>query len=977
MSELTTTPSSVSGNLGFDLLRTEQSVRRHVIGALRSREVGLKTALQPLLDEQARILVSELRLDRRAVATIMRAQNTVLKVLSDRYDALDEAVHHGDIPFVELGSEGRILYANAAFDQLVPDGHGTPFPDLFGNRAADVCAALRADRNTSLRVDIQTAAVTRQVRVEIGPLRDEDGELGNYALLLDQSAERSRLDALQDGVLRTDLTGRIRFANERAAEVLGFSEADLREMSLSGVFSSDGDDSTDGPAQWLHAETGFSGYVRIRTRDGRSLPVRVSGTPYIEGPNSRAGLLLLFAPLAEDLARQELKTILVGHNDPQEIIRTTLQTIAKVIPFEMATFGVYNDDGNHWRALAVVPQPEWEWSTRWFGVPEDVRTWLKQGRTWDNDLSQWVKRFNPEERDNPVSKAILKEGFERMMVLPIREAGGRFRSALCLLRRSQKFNAGDLRTLQNLGVEEVLQAADAAMERTRARALRQLKDDLNMAPSARAIAQRLAKGTMECFGWEYVGVFRVERAESRFVLLDQHVKNDRNLLVRAAGSEKVYTQHLSKGMLSRCLAEQRILVVPDIKDSKRNYGFIQTAPDQRSAMTVPLFVNGKIEMILDLESSQSNAFLGPDLDAARGLAADCEQIFAVRWHQVIEHALMNRIEQAAVIVDATGTICDMNVAAETMFGQARNTRLASFGAREQDSSELSQTGIEHRIHVRLAVGTDPRIELATMANCDPLYDDYGHHLWLFTSLADQSRESELQYLEETVTAVARQTRAPLLMADGLLRGAAAILRKPELVNDCARLLEQAANHLQKADLTYERLSNRLTVQQTPREAPTRFDLRAVLFSEIDNQLSEIDNQPEEEQKAIEIVDKVEPPGHAIVNGWRDQLSLAFRSALSSLLLLRVTNSDKLTVEIAESSPRHLSILMRLPAVASEILETPAVGPIERSRIRARKMDSVAVEAMEKAIELHGGTLTEQDGRGFKINLPLYIEETAP
>ena len=74
-------------------------------------------------------------------------------MLSDRYDALDEAVHDGGIPFVELGSDGRIVYANAAFDALVPDRHGTPFPDLFGTRAADICAAPSADRNTSLCVD--------------------------------------------------------------------------------------------------------------------------------------------------------------------------------------------------------------------------------------------------------------------------------------------------------------------------------------------------------------------------------------------------------------------------------------------------------------------------------------------------------------------------------------------------------------------------------------------------------------------------------------------------------------------------------------------------------------------------------------------------------------------------------------------------------------------------------------------------------
>ncbi|MGY4506963.1 PAS domain-containing protein [Bradyrhizobium sp. USDA 3650] len=969
MEELRAAPSLISGDWDQDFLKTEQGIRRHVIGALRSRQNGLKTALKPLVDELARMLVSEFGLAAEAVDKILQSQTTLLSVLSDRYDALDEAAHHSDIPFVELAGDGRIVYANAAFDKLVPDGRNAPFPGLFGSRAADVGAALKANHNTSLRVDIRTNKLIRQVRVEIGPLRDEDGQQGNYALLLDQSAERSRLDALQDGVLRTDRAGKIRFANERAVQILGFAEATLKEMSLSDVFAPDDEGTTSRFDEWIGTQTGFTDFVRLRPMDGRSVLARVSAAPYMEEQNSSTGLLLLFAPLNEDLARQQLKTVLAEHADPQEIIEAMLRVVEKVIPFEMSAFGVYNDLSDHWRALTVFPKPRWEWSTRWFKVTADVIQWLEQGKTWNNDLSKFVEQLNPEEKDNPVSKAILSDDFKSMVVLPIRKAGGRFGSSLALMSRNHKYTAADLRTLQNLGVEEILQAADAAIEHAQARALRELKDNLNKAPSARTIATLLATGTTQCFGWEYVGVFRVDRARGKFVLVAEHVKNDRNLLVKSAAQKSEYTQDLSSGMLGSCLVQRSILVVPDISDSKRNYGFIQTAPDQRSAMTVPLFVNGKIEMILDMESSESNAFLGPDREAARGLAADCEQIFAARWHEAIELALMNRIEQAAVIVDAVGKICHMNGAAESIFGQARDRELVSFGARDEDIEELSQSGIQHRLHIHLTIGDAPRTEVTTLANREPLNDDYGHHLWLFTSLADQSRESDWGYLEETVTAVARETRAPLLMADGLLRSAQSLLSKPELMRNCANMLEQAANHLLKADLTFERLSERLTVQQTPQEAPTSFNVLEALYHEIEG-------LPVDDRDAIDIEGDITDEARLIVSGWLERLSFAFRSALSSLLSLRVAPTDRLTVTIAERPPHRLFVSMRIPAVTAQPLDPSAADLIERSQSRARQMASVAVEAIQKAVEQHDGSLTELDGMGFEFDLPLCAQEAS-
>ena len=104
------------------------------------------------------------------------------------------------------------------------------------------------------------------------------------------------------------------------------------------------------------------------------------------------------------------------------------------------------------------------------------------------------------------------------------------------------------------------------------------------------------------------------------------------------------------------------------------------------------------------------------------------------------------------------------------------------------------------------------------------------------------------------------------------------------------------------------------------------------------------------------------------------MSFAFRSALSSLLSLRITPNDKLTVTITERQPHRLSVSMRLPATIADTVAPSAADPIEQSQQRARQMASIAVEAIRKAVEQHDGTLAELDGTGFEFELPLCAQE---
>jgi PAS domain-containing protein len=945
---------------------------REIISKLQDRNVGIQNALAPLLEEYHRVLASNDGISPSVAETLRVLQQALLDVLSLRYDALDAAVRDSVIPFTEINGEGYVSYANDAFTRLVPEARGQAFAPLFEARASDVMQALSLSRSSSLRVDLWVDGHLQQFRAEIGPLRDEAGAKGNYALLLAQRAEEMRQDTAVDGIVRIDMLGTIRFANTKARELFNWPDEQPIGQPLATLFRSDAQHSGDPVSRWIAAGRGLTDTVQLVQHHDRPSPVRVSVMPNFDDQGRQSGLLINFCSLSEETAREKLKSLLSVHADPTTVIREAIRTLRVAVPNDMATFGVYSEDMRYFRALIVDPEPDWEWSTRWFEVAPSAPAWLRSGNTYTNDLRRLIADWAPEQQDDPVFQGVTRKGLNQMLVLPVPDPGGRFRSALSLLSRDRAYGSNDLRILRDLGLEEIMQSADAAMERAQAARVRGLKERLNTAKCARELARRLAEGVVQSFGWEYAAVFRVDRAKNRFVLFEQHDAVKGKLTVDAH-----YQQGLDQGMLGHAYGCQKLVVLPRVEEDGTEYTdadgltftYIRTAGDrQKSAMIVPLHVRGRIELLLDLESTQVNAFVGPDQVLAKSLADDCAQIFDGRWHEAISTSLMDAIDQAAVIVDSVGVIRQVNAAAAPIFGRHLGVPLTALGAGDADRNRLAKALPREQVRVTLALqhGETAPVNIPTLALQQPLNDDYEHCLWLFTNLQEQQWQRDWRYLDETVSEVARHTRAPLLIADGLLRSAAAMLRKPDVAERCVNMLVRAANHLSKADLTFERLSETLTARQAPVEPSTRFDALALLRHEIEVLTAE----------DAEAVDRSSLPEDSfLLSGWPERLGFAFRSLLGAVLALRGEQPVQVAAEICAKG--RLVIRFALPTVPPDFLGPADADPIAEGEKRARQMVALAPEAVASAVEQHGGELIlpppNAESWIYLIHLPLSLE----
>jgi PAS domain-containing protein len=938
---------------------------------LRERSTGLRYAVAPLLHEFDRLLGLGDNLPDSNLDGLRRGYEMLLDVVAERYDALDAAVRESEIPFAEIDGTGHIRYANDAFDTLITQANGQHFATLFKDRAADVQQALDLGRNGSLRVDLLRNDRPQQFRLEVGLLRDEDGAPGNYALLLSQRAEELRQEAALDGIVRTDMAGVIKFANPKAERLLNLASGGLIGMRLADLFTADPEGERDPTSGWLAASQGVTGVVQLRAVAGEQpRPMRVSVMPNFDEPGRQSGLLINFCSLPEETARAKLQSLLTLHRDPAVVIHEAIRTLRAAVPSDMATFGIYSDDMRQFRALIVDPEPTWPWSTRWFEVTPEGIEWLRSGSTYSDDLSQLRKDCAPDQLDDPVARAVEQDKLNRMLVLPIAGPGNSFRSSLSLLSRNYTYGPGDLQTLRDLDLEGILQAADAAMERAQATKIGALKERLNAARSGRDLALTLAEGVVECFGWEYAGVFRVDRAKQKFELFVQHDRTGGQLKL-----DNNYVQDLDVGMLGHAYHTHKVVVLPRVEEEATQYTdddgltftFIKTAGErQKSAMTVPLRVRDRIELVLDLESTEINAFAGPDKAAAEALSNDCAQIFEGRWHEAIGSALIDAIEQAAVVIDSAGLIRQVNSAAKGIFGPCIGRQLSSFGANSTDQAMLTEVRPRDSTSLTLAiqVGEDKALtQVPTLASQRPLNDDYRHRLWLFTNLREQRWERDWRYLDETVSETARYTRAPLLIADGLLRGAADLLRESSFADRCAPLLDRAAAQLNRADLTFERLSETLTMRQQPLEQATSFDALLLLRHEIGM-------LPSEDALAVHF-DASTSAGF-LVSGWPARLGFAFRSLLGALLAVRGTGT--VSIEATLESAGWLVVRMGLAGGQWHVpVPVDREDPIAEGQERARQMVALAPEAVASAVEQHGGKFEQPvpgtlDG-AFLIRLP--------
>jgi len=810
-----------------------------------------------------------------------------------------------------------------------------------------------------------------QLRGEIGPLTDEHDRSGAYALLLGVDGEEARLNALPYGILRLDSEGNVVFANLTAEKLFGAGVDRLRGRPAVSLFRSGQTGGGSPPIEsWLASADGHKELAELQPleRDD-AIPVRITVTPSFDTAKSRAGVVLLIVPISNELVRNDLQQLLsIPDCEPERLIRGVMQAVRRVVPYDLATFGIYTEDMCYHHTLVVHPQPEWVWTTAWFELGSEVREFLLGSKTWGNDLQAASRILAPKLVDDPVLKHLISDGMKAFVTLPISGGGRRVRASLTLhSKQADRYDGKEIEQMRELGVEKALLVAEANLQRRREDRVRTLETELATASEYGDVAQSLARGIANCFGWDYVAVFGVDRRENLFRLIHQ--------CNRTGGPDvsKEYTQPLTEGLLGRALQSNTYSIEPNIEKASPN-GYKAVVPRRRSALAMPVrlrrMANGvdsdEVEWMLSVESNESNAFQGPDMFSLKEIVVQCEQILRMRWQKAVQASLLNAVEQAVIIVDRAGRVRLTNRWADTLLGHTRDAylgeMLSNLGADENGRLLLKSTEPVTKARLKLLISKD--VTVPTLATQSQLNDDYGHRLWLFTDLRELEQQSNWRYLEQTVNEVAQNARLPLMQAGTLIRSAL----KLDQSSNINTLLQSAVRQIGKADIPYERLANNLAIRQGP-------DRPRQIFDALDVLRQAVADLPEEDVGYCDLTDLQSEKGLEPfqIAGWPEQLNFAFRSLLGYLLIRRPPNA---TLRISINSTRSGALQIDLSVPTGALPDAPPFAkPLDRidsAQQRAQEAASLASAAVKLAIRRHNGEFStdarDNSKLAFKVKL---------
>ncbi|MGA7817596.1 MAG: hypothetical protein WCA53_32600, partial [Caballeronia sp.] len=249
--------------------------------------------------------------------------------------------------------------------------------------------------------------------------------------------------------------------------------------------------------------------------------------------------------------------------------------------------------------------------------------------------------------------------------------------------------------------------------------------------------------------------------------------------------------------------------------------------------------------------------------------------------------------------------------------------------------------------------------LATRVDLDPSFDTA---FWFFNDIEGMQWTRSVRFLQETVSEVAQQTRAPLTLASLLAREITDIVsgasdRQPPAPGDKSKKITGIASRmvceLGKADITFERLAEAMSIREAPRREKKLVNLN-VCLQEVYECLPEQDR---------ELIMLQLPEPDLCLKGDEGRLRFVLRSIIAHLLRLHSDGDVHILIELKPFKKKAVLLLtLQTPSVSPDDGEQVEPDDLLRVMREAREAASLSLGAIQLIVKMHRGTIeTASDG----------------
>lgn len=726
---------------------------------------------------------------------------------------------------------------------------------------------------------------------------------------------------------------------------------------------------------------------RLDWRDlARALDL-VKNSPAANDSGRTAQILDRVAILAMQLSRTDayaqrfsadILDACISETRPELILRRMVTALRKYIQFDVCTYSEYyhssesaGDQTYVQSRFSLDGDDEFFWPARWMTIPPELVTWIEGTERYIPDIERFRAQRPEAEalRSHKVAEEYERRGITSFLVAP-RIDGGRVMSALTLGRRKngryEAFGEHDQQQLDALRVELVLRRVGEAFERQTANMIQEIADLFTPTADPAELAESAVSKLGRDYRLEYVALFRVNRARGLFEVTAQY-NPSKNLTI-----DLDYHQKLSEGMLGQVLEQNCALYAPNVRTEPPPYNYKTTNLSQASAMCLPIRMGRKaeanIEWILDLESSQFDAFPPPEQIVLKSIVAEVDRSVHLWFEARLGNALLNLVDQGVVVLGEETRIERANAAARRLLGlpmdidlQAHEAfaDLESFGA-DDATRAIIRDGQASRAGAHLRLKGPDGIERRALAGSSYHDAAFNRRVWLLGDAEQKEWVGSLRYMEAAVRTVSAQSHGHLRLASALLRN---VLTQIGTGSDAHKLIDRAIRSIDLADLPYERIGSVYDVMQTPLRATSLLVLDLASTIRVF-----MNSRPPNDVEMVELT----LPGSLIVKADPPRLSFALRSLLGYLLAFQLPEM-RLRVSLSRSA-NSADIDIRLIGVPSNLiarLESPSgtewastSDKIAYAEARAVAAAAHGLEAVKTVVEAHGAKLHqdfEHDG----------------